>query len=117
MQAQIDPKRPLGEVPRRQRRAVAKPLADYAANGSKRDRAMAETYRTGAYSMQTIGEYFGVSRMTVSRAVKRHEAVNVTCETWPHSSVFRNRASALRQPPRLCIQFPSKGIRHIGAAA
>ena len=45
---------------------------------------MAEAYRTGAYSMQGIADYFGVSRMTVSRAVKRHENVsaaqNVTCE-------------------------------------
>jgi excisionase family DNA binding protein len=42
---------------------------------------MAEAYRSGAYSMQTIAEYFGVSRMTVSRAVKRGERAAVTCET------------------------------------
>ncbi|MBK1629939.1 addiction module toxin RelE [Thiohalocapsa halophila] len=81
MQARIDPKRPLREVPKRQRRAVAKPLAEYAAGCSDRDRAMADAYRSGAYSMQTIAEYFGVSRMTVSRAVKRDENVAVTCET------------------------------------
>ncbi|WP_242464005.1 helix-turn-helix domain-containing protein [Thiococcus pfennigii] len=34
---------------------------------------MVEAYRAGAYSMQAIAEHFGVSRMTVSRAVKRHE--------------------------------------------
>jgi len=73
MQAQIDPKRPLREVPKRQRRALAKPLADYAARWSDRDRAMAEAYRTGSYSMQAIAEHFGVSRMTVSRAVKHRE--------------------------------------------
>jgi REP element-mobilizing transposase RayT/transposase-like protein len=73
MQARIDPKRPLREVPKRQRRALAKPLADYAARWSDRDRAMAEAYRTGDYSMQVIAEHYGVSRMTVSRAVKRHE--------------------------------------------
>jgi hypothetical protein len=37
--------------------------------------------------MQGIADYFGVSRMTVSRAVKRHEDVSatqdVTCETCP----------------------------------
>jgi hypothetical protein len=44
---------------------------------------MAEAYRSGAYSMQTIAEYFGVSRMTVSRAVKRDEKAAVTCEICP----------------------------------
>jgi hypothetical protein len=87
MQARIDPKRPLREVPKRQHRALAKPLADYTARWSDRDRAMTEAYRTGAYSMQAIAEHYGVSRMTVSRAVKRHEDAaaaaehDVTCET------------------------------------
>ena len=85
MQARIDPTRPLREFPKRQRRALAKPLADYADRWPERDRAMAEAYRTGAYSMQGIADFFGVSRMTVSRAVKRHENAyatpNVTCET------------------------------------
>jgi REP-associated tyrosine transposase len=85
MQARIDPKRSLREVPKRQRRAPAKPLSDYAAGDCDRDRAMAEAYRTGAYSMQAIGEHFGVSRMTVSRAVKCNEDSvadhDVACET------------------------------------
>ena len=42
---------------------------------------MAEAYRSGAYSMQGIAEYFGVNRMTVSRAVKRDEKAAVSCET------------------------------------
>ena len=73
MQALIDPSRPLGEIPKRQRRPVDKPLDYYAAHYGGRDRAMAEAYRSDAYSMQAIGEYFRVSRMTVSRAVKRFE--------------------------------------------
>ena len=79
--ASAPPAHSLREVPKRQRRAVAKPLAEYAAGWPDRDRAMAEAYRSGAYSMQTIAEYFGVSRMTVSRAVKRDENAAVTCET------------------------------------
>jgi hypothetical protein len=62
-----------------QRRALAKPLADSAADGSDRDRAMAEAYPTGASGMNVIDEHFGVSRMTVSCAVKRHEGAGVTC--------------------------------------
>jgi putative transposase len=34
---------------------------------------MAEAYLAGVYSTQAIAEHFGVSRMTVSRAVKRLE--------------------------------------------
>ena len=76
MRARIDPTRPLRDVPKRQRRALAKPLADYADRWPDRDHAMAEAYRTGAYSMQAIAQHFDVSRMTVSRAVKRHEDVS-----------------------------------------
>jgi hypothetical protein len=85
MQALIDPKRPLRDIPTRQRRALAKSLAEYTARCSDRDHAMAEAYRTGAYSMQAIAEHFDVSRMTVSRAVKRQADAAadgyVTCET------------------------------------
>lgn len=35
---------------------------------------MAEAYRSGAYSMAAIAAHFGVSRMTVSRAVEQSEA-------------------------------------------
>ena len=45
MQGWIDPKRSLREVPKRQRRVPAKPLSEYAACCSDRDRAMAEAYR------------------------------------------------------------------------
>ncbi len=74
MQAMIDPARSPGEIPKRQRRPVAKPLDYYAAHCGGRDRAIAEAYRSGAYSMQAIAEYFDIARMTVSRAVKRYEA-------------------------------------------
>ena len=80
-QAMIDPNRPLQEVPRRQRRGVAKPLSEFAARYAERNRAMAAAYRTGAYSMQAIADYFGVGRMTVSRAVKRDETGDVA--QWP----------------------------------
>jgi len=52
---------------------VARPLSEFAARYAERDRAMAAAYRTGAHSMQAIADYFGVGRMTVSRAVKREE--------------------------------------------
>jgi len=98
MQARIDPKRPLREVPKRQRRAIAKPLADYAARWSDRDRAMAEAYRTGAYGAGYRRTLRGVSRMTVSRAVKRHE--DAAAE---HELRVRPRVSLT---PRFLCAFP-----------
>ena len=77
MQTLIDPRLPLRDIPRRQHQGPARPLNEYAARYSDRDQALAAAYRTGAYSMQAIAEHFGVSRMTVSRAVKNHESVSV----------------------------------------
>jgi putative transposase len=74
LQGMIDPTCPLQEIPRRQRRPVAKPLGYYSARYADRDQAIAQAYRSGAYSMQAIAEHFKVGRMTVSRAVKRHGA-------------------------------------------
>jgi len=73
MQQRIRDDQPLQEIPVRQRRPVARALAYYVKRYPSRDRAIAEAYRSGAYSMQDIAAYFGVGRMTVSRAVKNHE--------------------------------------------
>lgn len=73
MQARIGPARPPEEVPLRQRRALARPLAYYAERYEERERAMAQAWRSGAYSLREIGAHFGVGRMTVSRAVNKHE--------------------------------------------
>jgi putative transposase len=74
MQEKIRPDQRLREVPAKQKRSVARPLEAYAAVYPERDRAMAEAYRSGAYSMQAIGDHFGVGRSTVGRAVKRSES-------------------------------------------
>jgi putative transposase len=74
MQRRIDARQPLDEIPAKQKRPVARRLAHYADQFASRDRAMAEAYRSGAYSMGEIAAHFGVGRMTVSRAVKRFEA-------------------------------------------
>ena len=61
------------EVPRAQRRALAKPLGDIAGRYPARREAMARAYQTGAYTMQEIADYFGVHYATVSRAVRQLE--------------------------------------------
>ena len=62
----------LLDIPSAQQRAPAKALHFYAQTYPDRAKAMAMAYRTGAYTFEEIGRHFGVSRMTVSRAVKQH---------------------------------------------
>lgn len=66
------------EIPRAQRRPLAKPLTAYAAIGGDRGAAMAAAYASGDYSMKAIAAYFGVHYATVSRAVKRAEAAEMS---------------------------------------
>jgi hypothetical protein len=40
-------------------------------------KAMAKVYHSGAYSMRKIGGFFGAVRMTVNRAVKKGELIDV----------------------------------------
>lgn len=62
----------LREVPRAQRRALAKPLTMYERQGDRRA-AMAEAYLSGSYTMKAIAEHFGVHYSTVSRTVREYE--------------------------------------------
>ncbi len=63
----------LAEVPRRQRRAMVKPLAWYRRHETDARKAMALAYRSGGYTMKEIADAFGVHYSTVSRAVRRFE--------------------------------------------
>lgn len=64
----------LREVSKAQRRAAALPLDEYGSRYAERDDAMAQAYLSGAYSMVEIAQHFGVHYITVSRAVRKHEA-------------------------------------------
>ncbi len=72
MQAMTD-KATIGEIPRAQRRPVAKPLDYYQNKHRDSKAAMAAAYATGDYTLQIIADHFGVHYATVSRAVKRGE--------------------------------------------
>jgi hypothetical protein len=72
MQALVEKKSNLIEVPRAQRRAMVRPLADFARK-HERDEAIALAFLSGHHTMSAIAEYFGVHYTTVSRLVKRHE--------------------------------------------
>ena len=73
MQAEVDMKPTLTEIPRLQRRALARALSDYA-RMHERDEAIALAYLSGQHTMAKIAEHFGVHYTTVSRLVKVHEA-------------------------------------------
>lgn len=54
-----------------QRGALTLPLSAYQERFSNRDVAMAEAYRTNAYTITEIARYFGVSHATASRAIRK----------------------------------------------
>lgn len=70
----LKPSEELSEVPKTQRRLIARSLVEYREACADRDESMASAYLSGAYTMKEIGEFFGVHYMTVSRAVRKFEA-------------------------------------------
>ena len=72
MQVEVDKKPAFKEIPRAQRRALARALSDYA-KAHERDEAIALAYLSGQHTMAKIAEHFGVHYTTVSRLVKVYE--------------------------------------------
>jgi putative transposase len=64
----------LAEIPRAQRRAMARELAEYAGT-YERNEAIALAFLSGHHTMAAIADYFGVHYTTVSRLVKGYEGV------------------------------------------
>lgn len=58
-------------IPKRQRRAPARSLAEIAAANPHRNDAIVAAYATGAYSYQEIAAYHGLHLATVGRIVRR----------------------------------------------
>jgi len=74
MQGHLSAQQSLDEIPRRQRRPLAKPVADYRTQyASDPRRGMVLAYLTGDCTMKEIAEAFGVHYSTVSRTVKQYE--------------------------------------------
>ena len=67
--------RALGEVAMAQRRHGVMSLGEFRVCYPERDEAMARAFWCSAYTMTRIAGSFGVSCKTVSRAVRRYEAV------------------------------------------
>ena len=73
MQALVDKKPSLAEIPRAQRRALKRALADFAIEHPRND-AIALAYLSGQHTMAEIAHHFRVHYTTVSRLVKAYEA-------------------------------------------
>ena len=69
----------LAEIPKAERQPLVKSLQEYRNDSATRDEAMAQAYRSGAYTMKQIAAFFSVHYMTVSRAVRKMEMLE--CET------------------------------------
>ena len=72
MQATIDQRPALTEIPRAQRRALTRALSAFAQEHD-RNEAIALAYLSGQYTMAAIAAHFDVHFTTVSRLVREHE--------------------------------------------
>ncbi len=75
MQAHIEKRPSLDEIPRAQRRMLTQSLAEFAQRYG-RDEAMARAYLSGQHTMAAIAKHFGVHYSTVSRMVARCEGAD-----------------------------------------
>lgn len=73
-QCKLDPEQSLKDIPKKQKQAPVKPLDWFESHYRSRDESMALAYLSGHYTLEAVGEHFGVSYATVSRAVKWFES-------------------------------------------
>jgi len=59
----------LSEIPKAQRRAIPQSLEGYATNAKSRNEAIVLAYRSGAYTLAEIGQYFSLHYSSISRIV------------------------------------------------
>ncbi len=72
LQSRIAPEQSLKDIPKKHKLAAPKPLEFYRQQFSNRQEAMAKAYLSGHYTLREVGDVFGVSYATVSRAVKAY---------------------------------------------
>jgi len=77
MQRKMDGNRRLSEIPKTQRRPVARPLNLYFEKYRDRDTAIFEAFTSGAYNMREIGDHVGVHYSRISRIVGQIEKARV----------------------------------------
>ena len=63
------------DTPKVQRRALSRPLNEYAHQHRERDDAIAAAYWRASYTLQQIGAHFGVHYSRVSRIIRARRDV------------------------------------------
>ena len=80
MQCKLDPDQSLKDIPQKQTLAPPKPIRYFQQKYGERKLAMAKAYLSGHFTLEEVGEAFGVSYATVSRAAKQYENRVVKCK-------------------------------------
>jgi putative transposase len=62
------------QIPKLQKRSIAKPLAEYERITPERDEAIVQAYASGAYSYQELGDYFGLHFTRIGKIVRKRRA-------------------------------------------
>ena len=70
MQGKIEKDRDVWDIPKKQRRSVAKSLSEIEQQSVDRNSAIKTAYATGSYSQREIGEYFHLHPSTVGVIVR-----------------------------------------------
>ncbi|MEN8129379.1 MAG: transposase [Pseudomonadota bacterium] len=63
----------LSEIPKSQKRPVARSLAYYSKKARARDEAIFKAYQSGGYTMKEIGDYFDLHYSRISRIIRDKE--------------------------------------------
>jgi putative transposase len=74
MLCKLDPLLPVADIPSVQKLSAPNPLKTYKQGYKNQSIAMAVAYLSGHYTLTEVGNEFGVSRTTVSRAVTKYES-------------------------------------------
>lgn len=77
MRCKVPGSRDLREIPQTKARPTAKPLSYYARHHANRDRAIAAAYASGGYTMQDVGDFFGLHYSRVSKIIQAADQARV----------------------------------------
>jgi putative transposase len=62
------------QIPKIQKRSIAKPLAEYERTTPERDEAIVQAYASGAYSYQELGDHFGLHFTRIGKIIRKRRA-------------------------------------------
>ncbi len=77
MQRKMGGNRRLSEIPKTQRRLVARPLSWYFEKHRDRDTAIIEAFASGGYNMREIGDHVGIHYSRISRIISLAEKARI----------------------------------------